>query len=128
LRFAFYGNPRAYISQADGSYNTYSREDSLRGVELEDGGLDKVLQLQPKRFHFYEQDDRSPKCLGFLASEVQAIYPELVGEDDGKLSLNYAGFSVAAISAIQELNEKVEDQGKTIESLIKRLEALEIGR
>jgi len=128
LRFDFYGFPRAYISQADGAYFVNSREDSLRGVEPEDGGLDKVLQLQPKRFHFYEQDDRSPKCLGFLASEVQAIYPELVGEDDGKLSLNYAGFSVAAISAIQELNEKVEDQGKTIESLIKRLEALEIGR
>ena len=56
-------------------------------------------------------------------------------EKDGVLGLNYDGFGVVAVAAIQELNEKVESQAKQLAEqekinaeLIKRLEALESGR
>lgn len=55
-----------------------------------------------------------------LAHNVRTLFPEFVEEDRTKnkyLSVDYAGMSVLAIRATQELNEIVKQQGMLIKEL-----------
>ncbi|MCF7918326.1 MAG: tail fiber domain-containing protein [Candidatus Cloacimonetes bacterium] len=124
--FRYNGSNKAYVDCGDGSFHTWSDRSVKKNIEqVESDNLGKVMQLKPSRFHYKTQDDSEEKCIGFIAQEVADLYPELVGEKDEELTLNYSGFGVVAIAAIQELNEIVEEQERTIEMLILRIEALE---
>ena len=79
--------------------------------------------------------DEKRKRIGFIAQEIQEVFPELVHEDSkGMLSVNYISLIPVLVGAIQEqtsinqaLNETVQMQNEAIAALIKRLEALEKG-
>ena len=71
-----------------------------------------------------EQDDAEAKCIGFIAQEVQEVFPELVTEAAGKLALKYDQFSVLAIQAIKELNQKNIEQEEKITMLENQLEEM----
>jgi len=73
-------------------------------------GLDAVMKLRPISFNWIRQEVMgSQKELGFIAQEVEAIIPELVGINyDGMRSLDYAKMTAVLCKAIQELNEKLE--------------------
>jgi len=72
------------------------------------GTLAKIEQAFFDRKHF-----------GFLAQDVQKVYPELVYEDnEGYLAVDYQGF-------IPILYETVKEQQALIEELQKRLFVLE---
>lgn len=59
---------------------------------------------------------------GFLAQDVQKIYPELVYEDaEGMLSIDYIGFIPLLVDAVKSLEKKTEEQQEIIESLKKEL-------
>ena len=67
----------------------------------------------------YKGSDLSTR--GFIAQEVQAVFPDLVSElDDGMLGVNYMGFGPLAIQAINEQQDYIE----TLEDRIERLERL----
>lgn len=52
---------------------------------------------------------------GFVAQEVQKIFPELVVEDaDGYLSIDYLGFIPILVDAYKNLEAKVKEQDETI--------------
>jgi hypothetical protein len=66
--------------------------------------------------------------IGFIAHEVQEVFPELViGEKDGpeNQALNYMGIIPILVKEIQELKGREEILMTTIESFRKRLEILE---
>jgi len=70
---------------------------------------------------------------GFIAQEVQKLFPELVkGDSDGLLSLSYGKMSALAIAGVQGLNRKVdtiEDKlRKEIVDLKIRVKELENGK
>ncbi|MDR2980305.1 MAG: tail fiber domain-containing protein [Bacteroidales bacterium] len=78
-----------------------------------------------------EQKQEAQKTeFGFLAQELQEIFPELVHEDDstGILSINYVGMIPILTSAVNELRqEKESQQGREEEQqreLLKEVEAL----
>ncbi|MDE6410196.1 MAG: tail fiber domain-containing protein [Muribaculaceae bacterium] len=55
---------------------------------------------------------------GFLAQEVQEIFPELVYEDEnGLLSLDYNGFIPLLVDAYKDLKAQVAEQQETIANL-----------
>lgn len=93
--------------------------------------LDKVVALQPSRYEFIDQNPTHRKSLGFIAQEVQPLFPELVYEANDKerglecLTLDYAGFGIVAIKAIQEQQKIIETQEARIKSLEERLARLE---
>jgi len=73
-----------------------------------DGQLAKILALKPRKFDFIN----GPKdCTGFIAQEMETIYPDAVGEDvDGFKTIG--GISVMEarlIKAIQELTARVAE-------------------
>jgi hypothetical protein len=81
--------------------------------------LANIMALRPVEFDYIESEGGGHQ-IGFIAQEVQAIYPDLVGErDDGMLTLSDMNKNDARlIKAIQE-------QQTLITSLTARITALE---
>lgn len=65
--------------------------------------------------------------IGLLAQETATLFPELVSYSaaDELYGINYAGFSIVALKAIQEQQTIIEDQNEKIDNLEARLERLE---
>lgn len=90
-------------------------------VTIESGStLSKLVALKPVVYNWTVENDGDDKHAGFIAQQVEQIFPDLVATDaiTGKKSLNYLGFSPYIIQAIKDLNIKVEDlksldQGKS---------------
>jgi len=85
--------------------------------------LGKVNQLQGVKFDW--RKDEFPKMnfpsgsqIGFIAQDVEPIFPELVTTDNnGYKGISYEKFVPVLTEAIKELNAKVDSQQKEIESL-----------
>ncbi|GAB3941269.1 hypothetical protein GCM10028805_04240 [Spirosoma harenae] len=98
--------------------------------------LTHLMQLQGK--HYFWQNDHIPDLqTGFVAQEIQQIFPELVQTDDkGFLSVNYIGFIPHLVEAVKELKTSADKTLQTLrienqtlqaqlEQVMKRLTALE---
>jgi hypothetical protein len=77
-------------------------------------GLEEILQVEPVKYHFLEDDDNSKKRLGFKAQNILDIIPEMVSEtgeiaEDGTPYLTVTPDYIlpVLVKAIQELNAKV---------------------
>lgn len=138
--FAENGVRRAYIATTSGLYMDTSDKRLKKNITEVESVLEKVNNLKAYRYLYKDQDLSSKKILGFMAQDVQPLFPELVGQaEDGFYALNYAGFGVVAIKAIQEQQELIDAQKLHIEmlqksqddtnalvaTLLKRVEALE---
>jgi hypothetical protein len=71
--------------------------------------LDKVLSLNPVTYNWNTESDSTPLHNGFIAQEVESIFPDLVFTDatTGLKSLNYMGLIPYTVKALQQLNLKV---------------------
>ncbi|MFD2823808.1 tail fiber domain-containing protein [Lacinutrix iliipiscaria] len=98
-------------------------------------GLNEVLQLAPKQYYWKNRGEQTHKSLGLIAQEVQPIISELVhtaNDENNTLSVNYTELIPVLINAIQEQQEIIDSQNKTIsgqstalQTLLERVEALE---
>jgi hypothetical protein len=111
-----------YLAETGTSWLTFSDARLKKNVEPVTGILDKVCQLNVKRFHMKTDPDLMPKRLGFIAQEVQRQFPYIVGEDDGYLSLSYSDFGILSVEAIKELRAEKDEQIDELNLKIKKLE------
>lgn len=88
-------------------------------------GLNEILQLHPIRFNYknngervFEKEVLDTEYPGFIAQEVQPLFPDAVGTDaDGFLNFNIHPILIASVNAIKELNAKNESLQTENESL-----------
>lgn len=138
------------VSEFDGSlelYNSFAGSNPVgsfaingiytasdRRLKRDVMGLDKVLDrmmlLQPVSYHYNFENPDANRSIGFLAQDVQGLFPELVGHTnslDGQqyLALNYAGFSVLTVKAIQEQQNQIESLQTENAALRQRTDDLE---
>lgn len=68
--------------------------------------LDKVLALTPVQYNWNTESNGTEKHSGFIAQDVQKLFPDLVSQDPASqlLSLNYTGLIPYTVEAIKELN------------------------
>jgi hypothetical protein len=88
--------------------NLYQPSDQLLKTKLETFSttVTDVLQLQPKRFEWRASGKAD---FGFIAQEVQLVWPELVSRDPrGSLNLEYSKFVPLLLESIRELKARVE--------------------
>jgi hypothetical protein len=81
-------------------------------------GLAELMQLRPVSFKW--KDKRSPDLQrGFIAQELQQVFPELVSTDteSGMLQVNYLGLLPVAIKAIRDQQEVIRRQEARLEAL-----------
>ena len=91
--------------------------------------LDKINQLRPVEFN-WNNDPTGQKSIGFIAQDVQQIYPQFVSVVDpqtGYLGVNYQAFVSPIVKSIQEMDLKLEPltsldpaQDGSLASLIKK--------
>ncbi len=115
-----------YINPTTGAYINPSDVRLKKDITPLESMLDKVMTLVPKKFHYKTNSADDPLLWGFIAQDVQKIFPEFVDvKEDGYLGISYTNFSVVAIKAIQEQQQEIELLKKQNELLIKRMEILE---
>ncbi|MFZ3301322.1 MAG: tail fiber domain-containing protein, partial [Microgenomates group bacterium] len=91
-------------------------------LNLPDGTLDKVLGL---RTVSYEWKSTGDGALGFVAQEVQQVFPELVGtNNDGTLGLYTTQFIPLLTKAMQEQQLEVNEQKTKLDELIAYVESV----
>ncbi len=95
-------------------------------------GLNEILQLNPIRFNYKNVGERTfdkkvleTEFAGFIAQEVQPLFPDAVGtDDDGFLNFNIHPILIASINAIKELNANNQSLQDENEQLKQQLEIL----
>ena len=78
--------------------------------------LDKINLLNPVTFNYnevsgYDEETRARRISGFIAQELQEIFPEMVGtlklNNEEYLDTNLSNLSLYLVKAVQELSAKV---------------------
>ncbi|MEE9430137.1 MAG: tail fiber domain-containing protein [Melioribacteraceae bacterium] len=115
--FSYNGLLRAYIQPGTGAFVITSDERLKNNIQEINGVLSSVLSLKPKRY-VYNDDKTNREQIGFVAQDVEKLFPEAVSEKNGYKGVNYAVFGVLAIEAIKEQQTKID-------ALEKRLARLE---
>jgi len=121
LMLYFKDDFKGKFKATNGSYEAGSDRRLKTDIAPLEPVLSRVLALKPSSYRFKSSPQAETKSLGLIAQEVEPLFPELVsstGEDEDLKTLEYQGFSVLAIKAIQE-------QQALIEKLTARIEALE---
>ncbi|MBK8785643.1 MAG: tail fiber domain-containing protein [Chitinophagaceae bacterium] len=127
--FSYNGSLRGYISNATGNYIVVSDRRFKKDVSSLPASLTNIHQLKTYQYHYAENSATDPFSIGFMAQEVQKLFPDAVSEkvmDDGKkrLGVNYQYFTVLAIKGLQEQQENIDTQNKKIEVLENQLSEL----
>ncbi len=71
--------------------------------------LDKVLELNPVSYHWKTDTSTSTLKFGFIAQQVESIFPELVStdKDTGYKTLSLNGMIPYIVSSIQEMSHRL---------------------
>jgi hypothetical protein len=127
LIFKFSGSGLAWIEPSDGAYGHSSDKRLKKNIQPMSNMLGNVLKLKPVFYHMKTQTNSDPLKMGFIAQEVQEIFPNsnIVADQNGNLGLYYEDFGVLAIKAIQEQQVMIDKQQQEIDDLKSRLEKLE---
>ena len=89
--------------------------------------LNDLARLQPIRYRFRAGTNRPEgEHIGLIAQEVEAVFPELVGQDaDGYLSVSYTHLTAVLVQALNEQQAEIKALRKDNTTLHKRLSRLE---
>ena len=122
LYFTWQGVNKAYISNVNGAYVNLSDYRVKKDIQTLDPVLGKVLQLRPTTYRYKNNLADAPLSVGFIAQEVETLFPELVFESGTYKALSYDQFGVLAIKAIQEQQNLIDQQQKKLTKLEKEVE------
>lgn len=92
--------------------------------------LNNILNLKTVSFNYKtqvypEQNFPIGEQIGFMADQVETMYPHLVKTDEsGKKFVNYAMLTPILTQSIQDLNTKIDNQEKIINQLISEIKTL----
>ena len=128
------GANKGHFNSSDGSYQSVSDARLKTAIENLPSLLDKYMQLRPVTYEMIHDNSQHEQSIGFLAQEVKQQFPELVSvtKDTARSypgiadlhMLNYEGFGVLTIKAIQEQQAIMQQQKESIENLQEKLNAL----
>ena len=113
LSFAFQGNTVATIDAGTGAFTQLSDIRVKKHIQLLDPSLEKLMKLKAVSYRYIEQTDHIKPSIGFIAQEVEPLFPELVESTGEWKALSYPAFSVLAIKGLQELAQdywKLKDE------------------
>ncbi len=106
----------------DGNYFNSSDKKLKENINGLQKVLPSVLQLNPVTYNYINIKNAKTKNIGFIAQDVESYFPELVSMvSDNKgaelKGINYSGFGVIAIKAIQEQQKIIDDLQSQINEL-----------
>jgi len=88
-----------------------------KDIEPLDLSLEKILKVDGVSYHWKDQS-MPKKQIGFIAQQLENIYPELIETDNhGMKSVNYSHLVAPIVEAIKSLYLKMSHQDRRIASL-----------
>lgn len=100
---------------SDGNLSCASDQNLKKDIEDLGSTLELVRELRPVTYRFKNESETESASMGFIAQEVEGIFPKLVKHQaDGTLAVNYGGFITPLIKAVQELDTRVTEIAGTI--------------
>ena len=123
-------NSVGQLQTTTGTISTLSDARLKDQIQDYTNALDRINALHPVRYHYRDAGKAAfqPEGLhpGFVAQEVQQIFPEWVSEgEDGYLMLSMRGFEAVAVRAMQELSAENAVLKAQVAAQNARLDALE---
>jgi len=95
-----------------GVVNNISDRRLKTNIRSQYNSLEKIKELRGVSFAWKDKN-RSQNNIGFIAQEVEEVYPELVKtREDGYKGVDYASLVSALVEAIKELDQKVTNLEK----------------
>jgi len=76
-----------------------------------------TVRAIPKKYFIWDNDELKVRNIGTSAQAIQALYPELVSEIDGVLTVDYAKLSIIALAAIDNLQTQIDELKEKIKKL-----------
>jgi hypothetical protein len=132
LTLKFNGAFKGEFSYTDGNYNNASDRRLKTNIKELSPVLGKIMQLQPVDYEMIHHNPLHKKSIGFIAQDVQKLFPELVTVKADSATgysgisslhtLNYSSFGVIAIKAIQEQQLQIQLLKEQLEILNKQFQ------
>jgi hypothetical protein len=116
LAFMFNNVNVGNFDDVSGVYTAVSDRNLKKNITPTQTVLEKVQQLNIVDYNFKLQQD-GQKYTGLIAQDVEQIFPNLVvppNDEQDNYTMDYSGFGVLAIKAIQEQQEKIESLEREI--------------
>jgi hypothetical protein len=123
-------NANIYTIWSNGTVTARSDAKFKKNIETtRNGYLEDLAQLRVVKYNWYNHEDGTPKELGFIAQEVEQVFPGLVstapdkddqGNETGEVSksIKTSVFTPMLVKALQEALERI----KTLEAKVAALE------
>jgi Chaperone of endosialidase len=130
LNFYYNGSLRANIDRVTGVYSALSDRRLKKNIASLNPVLNKILSLNAYNYNMLDSEDNGRKSIGFMAQDVQPLFPELVHQNRDRetnepfLMMDYSSFGVIAIKAIQEQQTIIDGLQSQIDELKKLIGAL----
>ena len=83
--------------------------------------LTKLISINPKRYTMKNDAEQKEK-IGLLAQDIQAVFPELVDENNEYMSVNYQALIPILISAVNEQTKRNESLKQRIDTLKSKIQ------
>ena len=95
-----------------GSWSVSSDARLKKNVRDLDGALERVLALRGVTYEYIDPaaiGELSGERIGFVAQEVERVFPDWVGtKDDGMRFLTIRGFEALAVEALRDLRDEIQ--------------------
>jgi len=91
---------------ATGNVTAYSDERLKENIKPIESSVDKVKQLRGVTYDWKETGEAS---VGVIAQEVEAVFPELVVENEEYKSVDYGRLTSVLIEAIKEQQAQIDE-------------------
>ncbi len=129
FNYFYNGSIRGYIQNATGNYIVLSDKRLKKDIKSLPVVLSGINSLRPYQYHYITNTDTDPLSIGFMAQDVQKLFPDAVSEKttkDGekRMGVNYQYFTVLAIKGLQEQQLQIETLKNTNESLQKQIDEI----
>jgi len=101
---------RGSFDSATGAYTTASDRRLKKDFKSLHFDWKTFMNLEAMSYRFISQSKNDKKSIGFIAQDINKVYPELIAHDEetDMFTMNYSGLGVIAIKAVQELKIKVD--------------------
>jgi hypothetical protein len=125
-KISVFGAPAGTEARLDSGGNWSRASDRRLKTDIEDvsGLLEKVLSLNPVAYHYINQDlaVTPHKSVGFIAQDVEPIFPHLVtGSDEDAKYLDYTGLVPIVVAALKELKNEYDGRIAELEAQVSEL-------
>lgn len=135
LNLLYNGQYKSMLRAINGEHLNYSDRRLKTNISDMPALLDKFMQLQPVEYEMKYHNSNHIKSFGFIAQDVKKLFPELVvvTTDTSRgypgivdlHGLNYNGFTVLTIKALQEQQQLIKNMQEVNKDLAKRIEIAE---